>query len=29
VLFMAELPASANVRELLITAAGMPFGGRG
>ncbi|HKT56487.1 MAG TPA: SDR family oxidoreductase [Microbacterium sp.] len=29
VLFMAELPASANVRELLITASGMPFGGRG
>ncbi|KHK97652.1 short-chain dehydrogenase [Microbacterium mangrovi] len=29
VLFMARLPASANVRELLITASGMPFGGRG
>jgi NAD(P)-dependent dehydrogenase (short-subunit alcohol dehydrogenase family) len=29
VLFMAELPASANVRELLVTASGMPFGGRG
>jgi NAD(P)-dependent dehydrogenase (short-subunit alcohol dehydrogenase family) len=29
VLFMAELPASVNVRELVITAAGMPFGGRG
>ncbi|MCC3289731.1 MULTISPECIES: SDR family oxidoreductase [unclassified Arthrobacter] len=29
VLFMASAPASANVRSLLVTAAGMPFGGRG
>lgn len=29
VLFMADLPASANVGQLVITAAGMPFVGRG
>ncbi|MCC9204342.1 SDR family oxidoreductase [Arthrobacter sp. zg-Y769] len=29
VLFMASAPASANVRSLVVTAAGMPFGGRG
>ncbi|MDK1326402.1 SDR family oxidoreductase [Arthrobacter sp. zg-Y1143] len=29
VLFMASAPASANVRSLVLTAAGMPFGGRG
>lgn len=29
VLFMASAPASANVRSLVITASGMPFGGRG
>jgi NAD(P)-dependent dehydrogenase (short-subunit alcohol dehydrogenase family) len=29
VMFMADLPASANVGQLVITAAGMPFVGRG
>ncbi|MDM7991295.1 SDR family oxidoreductase [Arthrobacter sp. zg-Y877] len=29
VLFMAQAPASANVRSLVVTASGMPFGGRG
>lgn len=29
VLFMAQLPAEANVPSLTVTAAGMPFGGRG
>ena len=29
VLFMASAPASANVRSLVVTASGMPFGGRG
>lgn len=29
VLFMASAPAAANVRSLVVTAAGMPFGGRG
>ncbi|WP_254409739.1 SDR family oxidoreductase [Streptomyces sp. AC495_CC817] len=29
VLFMAQLPAEANVASLTITASGMPFGGRG
>ena len=29
VLFMADLPASANIGSLVVTAAGMPFGGRG
>ena len=29
VLFMAQLPAEANIPSLTVTAAGMPFGGRG
>lgn len=29
VLFMAQLPAQANVASLTVTASGMPFGGRG
>ena len=29
VLMMAELPASATVNSLVLTASGMPFGGRG
>jgi NAD(P)-dependent dehydrogenase (short-subunit alcohol dehydrogenase family) len=29
VLFMAQLPAEANVASLTIAASGMPFGGRG
>ncbi|MNI94314.1 hypothetical protein D3C73_1523960 [compost metagenome] len=29
VLFMAQLPAEANVASMTIAAAGMPFGGRG
>lgn len=29
VLFMAQLPAEANISSLTVTAAGMPFGGRG
>ncbi|MDQ4213478.1 SDR family oxidoreductase [Microbacterium capsulatum] len=29
VLFMADLPAEANIGSLVITASGMPFGGRG
>jgi hypothetical protein len=29
VLMMAELPASATVNSLVLTASGMPFAGRG
>jgi NAD(P)-dependent dehydrogenase (short-subunit alcohol dehydrogenase family) len=29
VVFMAQLPPEANIGELVVTAAGMPFGGRG
>ena len=29
VLFMAGLPASANIGQLVVTASGMPFVGRG
>lgn len=29
VLFMAQLPAEANIASLTVAAAGMPFGGRG